>query len=106
MEEDLMKEELGAIHSGDEAVWRYLDFGKGARKVAVKVKSGLGGKIVIKADDKVLGSVSVPADADWVVYEASVEAVKGIHALSVECSGPEATEDSELFRMEWIRFSK
>ena len=106
MEENLMKEELGAIHSGDEAVWKYLDFGKGARKVAVKVKSGLGGKIVFKADDKVLGSVSVPADADWTVYETSVEAVKGIHALSVECSGSEAAEDSELFRIEWIRFSK
>ena len=106
MEEDLMKEELGAIHSGDEAVWKYLDFGKGARKVAVKVKSGLGGKIVLKADDKVLGSVIVPADADWAVYETSVEAVKGIHALSVECSGPEAAEDRELFRIEWIRFSK
>ena len=101
-----MKEELGAIHSGDVASWKYLDFGKGARKVSVRVKSELGGDIVFKADDKVLGTLTVPSGADWAVYETSVEAVKGIHALQIECNGPEAAEDSELYRIEWIRFSK
>ena len=106
MEEELMKEELGAIRNGDVAAWKYLDFGKGAGKVAVRVKSELGGEIVFKADDKVLGSVSVPAGADWAVYETSVEAVNGVHALWIECKGPEAAGESELFRIEWIRFSK
>lgn len=104
MEEGPMKEELGAIHNGDVAAWKYLDFGKGARKVSVRVKSELGGDMIIKADDKVLGTISVPAGADWAVYEAPVETVKGIHALHIECNGPEAVEDSELYRIEWIRF--
>ena len=108
-EEDLMREELGAIHSGVVAAWKYLDFGKGARKLSVKVKSELGGEIVFHADSKdgeVLGILDIPASADWTVYESKVAAPAGVHALWMEFKGAEASEESELMRVDWFEFSR
>ena len=108
-EEDAMREELGAIHNGDVAAWKYLDFGKGARKVSVRVKSDLGAEIVFRADSQdgeVLGSLNVPAAADWTVYESKVAVPAGVHALWMEFKGAEASEDSELMRVDWFEFSK
>ena len=108
-EEDLMREELGAIHSADVAAWKYLDFGKGARKVSVKVKSDLGGEIVLRADSQegeVLGTVTVPANTDWTVYESKVNTLAGVHALWMEFKGAEASDKGELMKLDWFEFLK
>lgn len=108
-EENQMREELGGIHNGDVAAWKYLDFGKGAGKVSIKVKSDLGGEIIIRMDSQdgeVIGTISVPADADWNVYETRAKAPSGVHALWLEFKGADASEDEELFKIDHIEFAK
>ncbi len=104
-----MREELGGIHSGDVAAWKYLDFKKEARKVSVKVKSDLGGEIILRADSQdgeILGSMTIPSAADWTVYESKVKTPKGVHALWMEFKGAEVPEERELMRVDWIEFTK
>ena len=89
------REELGGIHGGDAAVWKYLDFGRGARKVSLRVKSKLGGTILVradKADGKVLGRIKVPADTDWTVLSGRIKRLSGVHALWLEFDGVRAPE--------------
>jgi formylmethanofuran dehydrogenase subunit D len=108
-EENQMREELGGIHNGDVAAWKYLDFKKGARKVSVKVKSDLGGEIILRADSQdgeILGSMTIPSAADWTVYESKVKTPKGVHALWMEFKGAEVPEERELMRVDWIEFTK
>jgi hypothetical protein len=108
-EEDPMREELGGIHSGDVAAWKYLDFKKEARKVSVKVKSDLGGEIILRADSQdgeILGSMTIPSAADWTVYESKVKTPEGVHALWMEFKGTEVPEERELMRVDWIEFTK
>jgi hypothetical protein len=108
-EDDPMREELGAIHNGDVAAWKYIDFRKGARKVSVRIKSDLGGEIILRADSKdgdILGSMTIPSAADWTVYESKVKAQEGVHALWMEFKGVEAPGDGELMRVDWIEFKK
>ena len=91
------------------AAWKYLDFGKGARKISVKVKSQLGGEIVFRADSQdgeILGSLTIPSKADWTVYESKVNAPAGVHALWMEFKGTEASDETELMRVDWFEFSK
>lgn len=63
MQRNPLKEELGAIRNGDIAAWKYLDFGSGASRMSVRVKSELGGEIIVRADamdGDVLGTFTVP----------------------------------------------
>lgn len=108
-EEDPMREELGAIHPNDIAAWKYIDFGKGAEKVSVKVKSDLGGEIVIHSDSydgEVLGSLTIPANSDWTIYDAKIKGITGVHALWITCKGPKASDERELYRIDWLRFNQ
>ena len=125
------REELAGIHGGDAAVWKYLDFGSGAKKVHLRVRSKLGGRIILRADapdGKVLGKVKVKAGKDWTELNARIKKVSGVHALWLEFDGVRAPEDDkpvaprggfpgmpgaqqqpdewELFGMDWIQFEK
>lgn len=108
-EEDPMREELGAVHNGDCAAWKYIDFGKGADGLSACVKSGSGGQIVFKVDSQegpVLGVLDIPAGADRAVYEIDINETAGVHALWIECNGPAVAEDNEeLFSLDWIRMN-
>ena len=106
-EENKNREELGAIKAGDWAAWKYLDFGKGARKVSVRVKSELGGTIVLHADSlrgSELGRIDVPARSGWTEWPANIKKARGVHALVMEFLGPPT--DGELFRIDAFTFSR
>lgn len=100
-------EELGGIHNGDIAAWKYIDFGSGSRKVGMKVNSGLGGEVILRADSKdgqILGTIAIPADTSDIVVETDITKIRGVHSLWIECIGSE--EDQELFSIDWIKFGK
>ena len=106
MEHNPLKEELGAIHNGDIAAWKYLDFGKGANKMSIRVKAGLGGEIIVRSDSKdgeIIGTINIPANTDWKVYETTIKETSGIHALWMEWKGIES-DKGELFRIDWFAF--
>ena len=125
------REVLGGIHGGDAAVWKYLDFGAGARKVTLRVRSKLGGKIILHADSpdgKVLGKVKVAANQDWTERSARIKKTAGVHALWLEFDGALAPQEEkpaapqggfpgmpgawqqpdewELFGIDWIKFER
>ena len=106
MEHNPLKEELGAIRNGDIAAWKYLDFGKGANKMSIRVKAELGGEIIVRSDNKdgtIIGQFTIPADKDWTVYETTIGNISGIHALWMEWKGIES-DKGELFRIDWFAF--
>ena len=57
-------------------------------------------------DGEVLGNLTVPAQADWTVYESKVNAPAGVHALWMEFKGAEASDETELMRVDWFEFSR
>ena len=122
------REELAGIHRGDAAVWKYLDFGSGAKKVYLRVRSKWGGRIILRADapdGKVLGKVKVKAGMDWMELTGRIRKISGVHALWLGFDGVQAPEEEptapqggfpgmpgarqlpdewELFGLDWIRF--
>jgi hypothetical protein len=124
------REELAGIHGGDAAVWKYLDFGTGARHISLRVRSKLGGTVIVRADGPdgpELGRVRIPAGKDWAVRKARIKRLAGIHALWLDFDGVRAPEveipapagpggrpmmpgavqapdEYELFALDWIRF--
>ena len=103
-------EELGNIHSGDAAAWKYLDFGKGAKSVSVNLKSLAGGQIVLHADSPDgprLGSIDVPPHTEWNTLSTHIEKTAGVHALWMEfLTNNPAGSDEELFCIRSFSFSK
>ena len=108
MQNNPLKEELGAIRNNDIAVWKYLDFDTGANQMSIEVKSDLGGEIIVRADSpngNILGTFTIPTNTDWKVYETTIKTISGVHALWMEWKGPES-DSNELFRINWFTFAK
>ena len=102
------REELGAIRSGDKAVWKYLDFGRGARRVSLRVHSEAGGSILLRTDGpegEVIGKVDVPPGGDMTDVSAKIKKVKGVQALWMEFKGAGAS-DKDLFSLDKFSFSR
>ena len=105
--EDASREELGNIHAGDWAAWKYMDFGRGTRGVSLRVKSEAGGTIVLHSDSlcgRELGRIEVPAHMGWTEWRAKVKRVRGVHALVMEFQG--AQTDEELFCIDTFAFMR
>lgn len=104
------REILSGIRPGDTAVWKYIDFGKGADEAFILVKSETGGTITLradKADGPLIGKIEVPARKNWQEIKATVSRTKGVHALWAEFStAAETAADQEIFELDLIRFSK
>ena len=109
-EENDSAEELGNIHSGDAAAWKYLDFGKGARSFAVNLKSQAGGHIILHADTPDgprLGRIGVAAHMEWCTLVTHIEKTSGVHAIWLEfLSNTPIETGEELFRIRSFSFSR
>ena len=84
------REILDQAREGDEAVWKYLDFGSGYSKVTLKARAPQGGKIRVRTGSgrgRVVGMVDIPAGEDWTFASASVVPVRGVHAVTLEFFG-------------------
>ena len=82
------------------ALWRYLDFGRGARRLTLSVKAHAEGKIVVLADSlngRCLGEVSVQAQDGWQEVSMRIRKIRGVHALYLKFE-PAATAWAHLMQ--------
>jgi hypothetical protein len=104
------QEILGAIKPNDRLAYKYIDFGKGADSIYVKVKlpkvNGGFNMYLDKPWGAYLGYFHLEGDSnskDWVVLAAKINKTKGVHALWIQFYGgsqpsPEVEIDSFWFR--------
>jgi len=105
-QEDLRREVLSKCRAGDRAVYKYLDFKKGVRRMKLRVKSPVGGHIRAIPDHHFHGAVAtmeVPAGEGWTELTCDVKGeLKGVHALWLCFDGK--SEAGDLFQIDWIQF--
>lgn len=109
MEDNPMREELGALCSDDIAAWKYLDFGSGARRMSVRVRAKADVELIIRTDSaqgNIVGRISIPTNQDWCNYDCAIDKVKGVHALWIECKAVTPTNAKDLCSIEWLQFMK
>ena len=108
MKDSAYREELGEIHSGDKAAWKYLNFGEeGLNHFYIRIKSMAGGTVIVRADTPdgpEICRLSIPAGKDWQEYETECKPVKGVHAVWMEFIGEE--NGQTLFAMDSFYFPR
>lgn len=99
------REVLSAFSDADSAEWRYIDFGRGAKRVFLSIKSPCGGRVAVYADDTLVGELKVPACADWTTLRKRIRRTRGVHAVRLvfESAGQEGDGVSAL---DWLMFSR
>ncbi len=109
------REELGAIHSGDAAVWKYIDFERGARRVVLRGQAPQGASVGIHLDSpdgQIIGTVQLPPAEEWQEVEAQVRKTQGKHALwlvfqPLNNEGEAGEEnDRDIMNLDWLKFMK
>ena len=104
------REELGAIHAGDAAAWKYIDFGRGARRVTLRIQAPKGARVSLRTgspDGNLLGTVEVRPGGNWQEVGCRIKKTRGEQALWLEFQPlPEssAAKDEDLMNLDWIRF--
>jgi arabinoxylan arabinofuranohydrolase len=100
-------EELVRIYDQDWAAWKYINFGKGANAIKIRVKPGKNaGRIDIALDQSWrpdVGSIQVPAEKgeeEWMELSANLKKISGVRALWLRFHG----EGYPLFRIGSFRF--
>ena len=96
------------------ALWRYLDFGRGARRLALCLEAHAEGKIVVLADSlngRRLGEVNVKAQDGWQEVSMRIRKIRGVHALYLRFEPAEAghcdttrKESAYWLRLSWMKF--
>ena len=104
----------GAPGAAPWALWRYLDFGRGARRLTLRVKAHAEGKIVVLADSlngRRLGEVNVKAQDGWQEVSMRIRKIRGVHALYLRFEPTEAghcdatrKESPYWLRLSWLKF--
>ena len=96
------------------ALWRYLDFGRGARRLTLCLEAHAEGKIVVLADSlnsRRLGEVNVKAQDGWQEVSMRIRKIRGVHALYLRFEPAEAghcdatrKESPYWLRLSWLKF--
>ena len=99
------REVLAAFGDRDSAEWRYLDFGRGAKRIFLNIKSPGGGRVSVYADDTLVGELELPACPDWITLRTRIRKTRGVHAVRLvyESEGQEGVAAPAL---DWLRFSR
>jgi len=79
-------EEIADIRDGDTAVWKYLDFGKGAKKVTLQMSAPSGCTVEVLAGEELIATVNVPSAEGWQSVSSPVKRTKGVQALKLRFS--------------------
>lgn len=93
------------IRTGDVVAYRYLDFGAGVTKFTVKVDSQMGGVINLRTGDamgRIVGRLNIDPKTKGKEYGCTVEGLKGVEALYLECLGAE--KGTNLFSIDSFIF--
>lgn len=99
-------EALTQFRNGDEAIYKYLDFGVGIKTVNIRVKVQNGGKLHIYSDKpwhKKLATLNlekISKNETWKTLSVEVKSETGEHALWLQATGPEG----DLFELDWLKF--
>jgi len=99
-------EALTQFRNGDDAIFKYLDFGEGVKSLSMRVRKLKGGKLSIYSDkpwNKRLTVVDIPAgntENDWQTLSVEVNSETGVHALWLQAQG----EEGDLFEIDWLKF--
>ncbi|MGN0202296.1 MAG: family 43 glycosylhydrolase [Candidatus Cryptobacteroides sp.] len=96
------KEILDKISSGDSAVWRYVDFGKGASSAVITVRAPEGGRISLSAGGRRLCTFEIPASEGWQELSTQMEKASGVHVLKADFSDC----GTGLLQLDQIRFGR
>lgn len=100
-------EELGEIHDGDRAAFKYVDFGVGVDQVTFRVAPGKsGGTIDLVLDypwkESIARAVVPAGDGNtWQTVTVEVRKPTGVHALWLRFYG----EGDDLFAVDWLQFA-
>ena len=96
------------------ALWRYLDFGRGARRLTLCLEAHAEGKIVVLADSlngRLLGEISVQVQDGWQEVSMRIRKIRGVHALYLSFEPTEAghcdatrKESPYWLRLSWLKF--
>ena len=96
------------------ALWRYLDFGRGAHRLTLCLEAHAEGKIVVLADSlngRRLGEVNVKAQDGWQEVSMRIRKIRGVHALYLSFEPTEAghcdatrKESPYWLRLSWMKF--
>ena len=102
---DQNNEELGEIKPGDNAGYKYINFGNGVEKVEINVKPQKnGGTISIRLNQpwgENIGTIEIPpGQKGWQKISARIEKTAGIHAVWLQFNG----NNTDLFSIDWFRF--
>ncbi len=106
------REELGAIRAGDAAVWKYLDFKRGAKSITLRIQAPRGATIALHADTPdgpLLGNMEIPSRDGWQECRARIKKIKGKHALWLvfqPSAGNIAQPETDIMNLDWFRFGK
>ena len=101
-------EVLTGIRHDDNVAFKYLDFGKGASKVRLRVRAREGGgEIAIHIGQPwtwEIGKVIVPGEknGEWQTVTGEIKTTKGIHAVWLRFRG----RQPEMFEVDSLSFSK
>ncbi len=101
-------EAITEIKSGDGAVYKYIDFGKGVTKLTSRISPYCGGKIILRkgsVNGEVIAEINVLNSEglkEYQEYTTGVNNLNGTHALYIEFQGSE--RGSKLFDLDWIKF--
>jgi arabinoxylan arabinofuranohydrolase len=100
-------EELTGISNGDRAVFKYVDFGNGVKRITLRIAPGEdGGRIVVSIDQpwyKRLANITidgVKGEKTWKTLSFDVEPVTGVHALWLQFSG----KGKDTYSIDWLKF--
>lgn len=110
MEDRDDREELGAIRQGDAAVWKYIDFGRGAKSVSLRAQAPRGASVSLhlgSPDGTLLGTVQVPPGKDWQEFSAHIRKPRGKQALWLvfqPLSGSNGQVDTDIMNLDWMKF--
>jgi hypothetical protein len=100
-------EELAEMGNADKAVFKYVDFKDGVKKITLRIAPGEnGGRIVVAIDQpwhKRLANITIPGvqgAKEWQTLTFDVQSVTGVHALWLQFFG----KGKEMFSIDWLSF--
>ena len=100
-------EELAEMGNADKAVFKYVDFRDGVKKITLRIAPGEnGGRIVVAIDQpwhKRLANITIPGvkgAKEWQTLTFDVQNVTGVHALWLQFFG----KGKEMFAIDWVTF--
>jgi hypothetical protein len=108
---DKDSDQLGFITNDNNAEYKYIDFGTGAKSIQIRVASGKSaGKIAFKLDrlwHGPLGTIDIPGNGDgktWTTLTCKLDETAGIHSFIMVFSTDD--NENESFNVDWFKFEK